>query len=123
MTAVKAPSAPTTSEQSDLPCTHIRCEFCDSVDERPDDVAGWSCPWCTSLFNDQGTPVFEHHSPKPLGYRDDKAHWWPALRVDAPEPGSSGWFVPHPRQPQAILTPPRAIDWPERWVYPAKEPA
>jgi len=73
-TLLKAPKAPTASEASDLECTHISCGVCDATEEWPagQKLGAWSCEWC----GDEESPVFEHHSPAPLGYRDDKAcHW------------------------------------------------
>lgn len=88
--------APTSSDTSTLEATHIACNECDTVEpwQEGRDPAGWSCSFCGSA----ASPVFEHHSAAPLGYRDDKKCLWEGYTLD-------GVLVP------------------DAWVYKAKAPA
>jgi len=88
--------APTSPEASSLECTHVACDSCDTVEPWPAGapLSGWSCEFC----GDEQTPVPEHHSSTPLGYRDDKACHWPGYEL-------SGERIP------------------DVWVYKAKAPA
>lgn len=77
--AVRNPfRAPTSSDASHLDATHVSCGACDNVTriDQTLDVAAWTCSWCGDDPEEGPAPVWEHHSPVPLGFRDDKAcHW------------------------------------------------
>ena len=97
--AVKPPKAPTSHEESTLPCTHICCDSCDYAEpwhaSRP--AGEWSCPWCGDR-----SPVFEHWSDRPLGFRDDKACSWGPVLVPPPSTAPPNF---------------RGHVLPEQWVY------
>lgn len=95
-TMVDPHRAPTSSEASTLDCTHIACAACDAVEPWPagTPLGSWSCEFC----GDETSPEFEHHSARPLGYRDDKKCLW---------------------QGYTLL----GVVVPDEWVYKAKAPA
>jgi len=82
--AVRNPfRAPTSSDASHLDATHVSCGACDNVTriDQTLDVAAWTCSWCGDDPEEGPAPVWEHHSPVPLGFRDDKACHWTAFTL------------------------------------------